>query len=263
MNAFYYYYFLSKQGVEIPTPEEEWSVEALKYMTSPKEVSERAAGSLGISELWLTSVPVVFTKRTFALYVGAGKLSGGLVPSSDGILFKNGSSSATKAITNISSGYYEPLRTPPPMPYALMRAAAEMKQVDVASYIRTNFRYDDKEFTDSLIRDVILAGAYPPSGSMEHCDHGVISDFAKVEDITVDEACSGFEVKDENCFVNLLIAFKLCVSNFSVKYNKDGSMLISYPGYKLSDFTQEVVATQNRPEHRGGKDAPVYGIDYV
>lgn len=262
MNAFYYYYFLNQLGAVAPTPEEDWVNETLQFMTAPDSVCENAAGTLGISSLWLSSVPVIFTKKTFSLYIGSGKLSGVISPAASGILLKNTDASVRKTLEAISVGKYNPCETPPPKPYALLRAAAEKKQVDVATYIRTNFRYDDKDFTDTLIRNVILAGACPPSGSMEICDHAVIQDFAKVEDLTVDEACSGFEISDINCFVNLMIAFRLLVSRFNIQYNKDGSMLLSYPGYKLADFTNAAPAPRPRPDVSGKVDM-IAGLDYM
>lgn len=255
MNAYYYYYFLTKMGAEIPTPEEEWDNDALQYMASPASVAEQAAGPLGISSLWLTSVPVVFTKKTLAMYIGASKLDNTVVPEADGITIKKPSKEFGKALDDILNGRPEPLEVPPPRPYALIRAVAEQKGTTVENYIRLNLHYDDVEFTEKIIRDVIMAGCFPPAGSMAECDQGVIRDFAKVEDITVDEAASGFEVLDENCLVNLFIAFNLCVSKFSVTYNKDGSMLITYPGYKQSDFMtvpSPAFEAKERPGSRGG-----------
>jgi len=254
MNAYYYYYFRSKLGIEITTPEDDWENETLLYMASPASKAEQAAGALGISSLWLTSVPVVFTKKTFAMYIGPSKLNNGIVPEAEGICVKHPGDEFRQSLRALVDGQLEPVETPPPCPYALIRAAAEMNQTTVENYIRNNFHYDDNDYTETIIRNVFMAGCNPPAGSMETCDQGVIRDFAKAEDITIDEAASGFEVKDENCLINLLIAFKLCVSKFSVTYNKDGSLLITYPGYKLSDYTfvQPVVnEVRDRPSPRG------------
>lgn len=263
MNAFYYYYFLNKRGVIYPTSEEDFAKETLQYMTSPDTVTEQAAGTLGISSLWLTSVPVVFTRKTFSLYIGSGKLQGNIEPSSDGILIKTVTEDFYKALNRLLSGETLPLETPPARPYALIRAAADMRRQDIADYVRENFKYEDRNVVDRLIRTISLAGAFPPAGSMEICDHGVIEDFAKIEDITIDEAVSGFEVVDENCFINLLLAFKLLVTNFSIQYNKDGSILVSYPGYKLSDFVLSEPSPSNKPERRGSASQPIYGLDFM
>lgn len=250
MNAFYYHYFLRKRGLVVPGEVEELENEILDYMSAEPSVADAAAGTLGISPNWLSSVPVIFSRKTFSLYIGPEKLEKRITPESDGIAVRFPSAFLVKALKDIVAGSYEPVETPIPRPYALIRAVASNRDETVEKYIRGHFRYDDRQYMDGIIRDVLQAGLCPPAGKMDIADHGVIRDFAKIEDITIDEAASGFEVKDEYCFANLMLSFRFCVSRFTLTFNKDGSLLIRYPGYKLSDFTQ------SKASPRGAQDVP-------
>lgn len=255
MNSFYYYYFLRKRGLVLPDETDDYANVVLNYMTAPESVCETAAASLGISPLWLSSVPVIFSRKTFALYVNANEIYGAseLKPSEEGIIYTHANKPFYDSLLNVLGGTFVPRETPKPQPYAMVRALARMKNVSVEEYLRSQFEFEERDSMDSLIRDVVQAGCNIPSGTMSVCDHGVIRDLAKKEDLTIEEAASGFEVKDEACLLNLMLAFKLCVSCFTVKYNKDGSILISYPGYKLSDFGrvhQEREFVPERPHRR-------------
>lgn len=251
MNSFYYHYFLRKRGLNIPEAVEEIDNQTLNYMNSPDSVCEAAAGSLGISSLWFSSVPVIFSTKTFSLYLSSGDMKDNIVPTPEGICLKRFTPELQESMNRIIAGSMEPCKTPTPRPYALIRAAAKSRNESIEQYLRTNFRYEDKSFMDQLIRDVIQAGALPPAGEMSIADQGVIRDFAKIEDLSIDEAVSGFELDNENCFVNLMLAFRICVSRFNVTYNKDGSLTVSYPGYKVSDFPK------SRPASKGIPDVPV------
>lgn len=240
MNSFYYHYFLRKNGLIVPDNEEDHDNVVLDYMTSPDSVCQSAADTLRISPLWLTSVPVVFSKKTFALYLLSGDQVAGLTPTKEGILFKSPSPFLVKALGKILDGSFEPVETPTPMPYALIRAAAKRDQLSVEKYFKDNFEYKDTTVAEEAIRNIVHAGLIIPAGDMTEADHGIIRNFAEIEDLSMEEAVSGFELRDENCLANLLLAFRLFVSRFVADYKKDGSILISYPGYKMSAFASVI-----------------------
>lgn len=250
MNAFYQRYFLSKRGFELP-PEEQWENDSLGYMAMTDLKAEFAATQLGISPLWLTAIPVVFTTNVFGMYVCSGEFCKSFVTTNEGIIIKNPSETLRSALDKIILGRLEPLPVPEAKPYAMLRAAIKMKKLSIDAYIRRNFQFPDRQAADILIRDVYLSACTPSVGKMDIVDHEIIRKFAKEEDITIDEACSGFEVENENCFINLLIAFRLCIATPTIANRKDGSILISYPGYKMSDFGDFLKEHSNKGSHRG------------
>ena len=253
MNAFYQRYFLLRKGFELPS-EDEWVNDSLGFMVMPDLKAEFAAQQLGVSPLWLTAVPTIFTNRMLGMYIGSGKLLDDdgncqIKPGLEGLIISGKLSKSQNfrdRLDKIMSGQLDPQEVPPARPYAVLRAAARLRQVSVESYIRQNFPNEDRLITDDIIRDVILAGCRPAAGTMEICDQGIIRKLAEVEDITIDEACSGLEIVDENCFINLLIAYRLCIATPTLKNKKDGTMIVSYPGYKMSDFG--VVGTPPAPK---------------
>ena len=67
MNSFYYRYFLSRKGLVFDVPDEEWDDGCLDFLSKDKSYAVEVADKLGISSLWLTDMPVIFSKKTVNL----------------------------------------------------------------------------------------------------------------------------------------------------------------------------------------------------
>jgi hypothetical protein len=85
MNSFYYRYFLSRKGLVFDVPDEEWDDGCLDFLSKDKSYAVEVADKLGISSLWLTDMPVIFSKKTFNYYIGSKLISHMVKPEEEGL----------------------------------------------------------------------------------------------------------------------------------------------------------------------------------
>ena len=250
MNSFYYRYFLSRKGLVFDVPDEEWDDGCLDFLGKDKSYASEVADKLGISSLWLTDMPVIFSRKAFNYYIGSKLLSHMVKPEEEGLTLIEPSQKLKDGLraVEMSAVGFEPMPTSLiPRPYSMAFLAAEKDEISLEKYLRSKLGYNGEAFTD-IYKKMLMCSAYPPVGSPLICERDVLGKIAISEGLTFDEASSVFYVADQACLFNLLLAYKMFVEPWHLAPRRDGKYIITYRGYDYGDFLPiGVKASQNRP----------------
>ena len=251
MNSFYYRYFLARKGFVFEVPDEEWDDSTLDFLAKDSEKVKEIADKLGISSLWLTDMPVIFSKRTFNYYIGSKTISDMVVPEEEGLVLVNPSQKLKDGLRAIelSAIGFEPMPTSlKPRPYSMVFLAAEKNELTLDGYLRSKLNLTGDAFSD-LYKELLMCDAFPPVGSPLICQRDIIEKLSAAENLTYDECASTFYVADSACLFNLFLAFRLFVEPWHITPRRDGKYLITYKGYDYADFLPVgVKAAQNKPD---------------
>lgn len=251
MNSFYYRYFLARKGFVFEVPDEEWDDSTLDLLTKDSAYAQDIADKLGISPLWLTDMPVIFSKKTFNYYVGSKSISDMVMPEEEGLALVNPSQKLKDGLRAIelSAIGFEPMPTSlVPRPYSMVYLAAEHSEQPLDNYLKAKLGYSGEEFAE-LYKTLLMCDAFPPVGSPLICQRDVIEKVAAAENLTYDECSSTFHVVDAACLFNLFLAFRLFVEPWHIAPRRDGKYIITYKGYDYADFLPAgVKAAQSKPD---------------